>query len=195
MGSIRSTESTLISGTLVIVVAPSAVRPDSVPLLGERRRLDSGEELQLDTHGAPAAGNDRGTTTSTHGVCPFTPQLFHARAEIAVLVRGLSEASQAGKLAQDSAVPLVPSRSGPVGTGGYSIGLRKGTAAGYPRLIPRSSCRSRMVSARFRIAGRCRRPMGSFSIAGTTLMATKTGPFSFMIFPTLRSNSWRSSKR
>ena len=46
----------------------------------------------------------------------------------------------------------------------------------YLLVIPSSSCRARMVSARFRMGRRCRRPMGSFSTSGTTLMATKTGP-------------------
>ena len=50
-------------------------------------------------------------------------------------------------------------------------------------------------NAEFEAAGRLRMPIGSFSIAGITLMEIKTGPFASRILPTLRSNSWRSSKR
>src|SRR5262245_7851597 len=64
--------------------------------------------------------------------------------------------------------PLMITRGGP---GCSPHGLPRDTAARYPSVIPRSSRRSRMVWARFRVAGRWRRPMGSFSIAGITLMA------------------------
>ena len=100
----------------------------------------------------------------------------------------------AGRQSVDTVGAGIHEQPSPSGCHGRWV-IPLGAPVGYPPVIPNSSCRSRMVSARLRAGRRCRRPMGSFSMAGTTLMATNTGPLSWRMRPTLRSNSSISSKR
>src|SRR5205814_1333942 len=54
---------------------------------------------------------------------------------------------------------------------------------------PRALRKSATTSSRVRVCQRRRRPIGSFSISGTTLQATKTGPGAPMISGRARSKS------
>lgn len=157
-------------------------------VLRTRRVLRRDRSIDWRAGAACDAGLARGAAASSVKV--YTPPILHLT-RVGFLWRGLFMAVSAGlsplyargeeNLAHPSSVRGRGRR--------LSRGLESSSAAHkqarsvYAVVIPSSACRVLIVSARERMARRCRRPMGSFSTAGTTLMAINTGPFWFMISP------------